>query len=543
MPKVKPKKKAPLVGGLKTLNNDVAEFKDGTKLYDDNLVEKYYKAVYDSLNGRKSDRNENSLFPFIDKSLKGMMSPERGDLGVRSLDKLTNLVKETTEYFSSSNGNEADFIEYKIAKTLFPWQKPIILMDSKKNTLLCGRRSGKSYVEADLAVMHCAKGSDVVNGYKKKRSVLILGLTTGRTKDVFWENIKKAIELSGLKAHINESELSVQFENGAEIYLKGNNSKVDREKLRGADYSLIIIDEAQSQQALGYLMTDILGPIIKGRDSWVYISGTGAITNRGYWKDITDGSLAAEWRHFTATMKDNPTVPETALDDVLKENHWTKDDITFRREYLAENITDLTRIVYPEQKYWNKVPVINRIAIGVDYGFNDYNALVPLGLGQDNKIYELEGTIKFHKSDVTNIVNNIKELVGRLTEKYKVPESQVICIADNSDQSISAEVQRNKVRIQNAYKTDRIMQVCNLREALRRGDVLLNKDSTLLKEDMDCAVWKFDEENKQVVFDVDDDFFHSDLLPALRYSWQYLNNFINPDTKEKHYNEYNIVKS
>jgi hypothetical protein len=158
---------------------------------------------------------------------------------------------------------------------------------------------------------------------------------------------------------------------------------------------------------------------------------------------------------------------------------------------------------------------------------------VPLGLGQDNKIYELEGTIKFHKSDVTNIVNNIQELVGRLTEKYKVSESQVICIADNSDPSISAEVQRNNVRIQNAYKVDRIMQICNLREALRRGDVLLNKDSTLLKEDMDCAVWKFDEENKQVIFDVDDDFFHSDLLPALRRSWQYLNNFINPDTKEK----------
>lgn len=522
MPRAKPKKKAPLVGGLKTLANDVAEFKDGTKLYDDNLVEKYYKAVYDSLSGRKSDRNENSLFPFIEKSIKGMMSAERGDLGVRSLDKLTNLVKETTEYFSTNNDNEADYIEYKIAKTLFPWQKPIILMDSKKNTMLCGRRSGKSYVEADLAVMHCAKGYDTVNGYKKKRSVLILGLTTGRTKDVFWENVKKAIELSGLKAHINESELSVQFENGAEIYLKGNNSKVDREKLRGADYSLIIIDEAQSQQALGYLMTDILGPIIKGRDSWVYISGTGAITNRGYWKDITDGSLAAEWRHFTATMKDNPTVPETALDDVLKENHWTKDDITFRREYLAENITDLTRIVYPSKTTWKTTPVITNIAIGIDYGSNDSNAFVPLGLGADHKIYELPGTQKFNRSDVTTIVNNLKQLIKTLVETYKVPETNIICIADNSDQSISAEIQRNKVRIQNAYKVDRIQQIFDLREALKRKDVMLNEKSDILQYEMDNYIWRWDDDNKCVIYETDDEYYHPDGLAALRYAYYYL---------------------
>jgi hypothetical protein len=81
------------------------------------------------------------------------------------------------------------------------------------------------------------------------------------------------------------------------------------------------------------------------------------------------------------------------------------------------------------------------------------------------------------------------------------------------------------VRIQDAYKVDRVMQICNLREALRRGDVLLNKESSLLKDDMDSTVWKYDEENKTVIYEVDDEYFHSDVLPALRYSWEYLHQF------------------
>lgn len=512
------------LGGLKSVEKNTADFNDGTKIidYSQDLVELYNKAVVEALTNQKTD---NYLLPFVNKSIKGMMNAERTDLGIKSLDKLESLVKETTEYFQKHQEADNEFIEYKIAKTLFPWQKEVIKFDSKRNTLLAGRRSGKSYVESAIAVLHCIKGYDIINGFKKPRSVLVVGLTSDRVKDVFWENIKHYVEIANISAKIDNSNLSITFENGASIILKGNNSKVDREKLRGADYSLIIIDECQSQQSLGYLMTDILGPIIKGRDSFCFLSGTGAITNKGYWKDITDGKDSATWRHFTATMKDNPTVPSTALDDVLKENNWTTDNVTYRREYLAENITDTTRIVYPEQRYWTKVPVINRIAIGVDYGFNDYNALVPLGLGQDNKIYELEGTKKFHKSDVTNIVHNIKDLVEGLTVKYKVPAEQVICIADNSDKSISAEVQKNNVRIQDAYKVDRVMQICNLREALRRGDVLLNKESSLLKDDMDSTVWKYDEENKTVIYDVDDEYFHSDVLPALRYSWEFLHQF------------------
>lgn len=510
------------LGGIKSLDKHTAEFNDETKIidYNQDLVQLYNKAVVEALTNQKTN---NYLLPFVNKSIKGMLNPDRTDLGVRSLDKLESLVKETTEYFQKHQEADNEFIEYKIDKTLFPWQKDVIKFDSKRNTLLCGRRSGKSYVESAIAVLHCTKGYDIVNGFKKPRSVLVMGLTSERVKDVFWENIKHYVEIANIPAKIDNSALSITFENGASIILKGNNSKVDREKLRGADYSLIIIDECQSQQSLGYLMIDILGPIIKGRDSFCFLSGTGAITNKGYWKDITDGKDSATWRHFTATMKDNPTIPTTALDDVLIENNWTPDNVTYRREYLAENITDTTRLIIPNFHRWDNLDgkIFDHLCIGIDYGFNDYNAIVALLKDTQGKIYEVE-TRKFNKSDVGKIVLNVKQVWEETINKYHIPIDNCICAADNSDQSISAEVQKNGVKIQNAIKVDKVQNIIDMKEALNRGDFLVH--SEILTDEFESWVWKYDEENKTVIYEPDDDFFHPDAAFAAIYSWRYLKN-------------------
>lgn len=504
---------------LKNLEEHSAEFSDGTKIldYSNDLIDLYYRATYDSLLKRKTD---NYLQPFIEKSISAMMGKDRDELGIKSLDKLDSLVKETTSYFQSKADTDVDFIEYKITRGLFPWQKEPAVMDSKKNTLLCSRRAGKSYLLAAIAIIHCARGYDVVNGFKKKRSVLMLGLTSGRAKDVFWNNLLHFLEISGLHAKVDAGDLSIHFTNGAELFVRGNNSKADREKMRGADYSLIIIDECQSQNALAYLMTDILGPIIRGRDSIVFLAGTGSITNKGYWKDVTTGTLCSEWRHFTATMRDNPTLPSNAEEEVLRENGWDRNNITFRREYLAENVTDTTRLVYPIYHKYEVLPRIDYIAIGIDYGWNDKNAIVPLGVG-GKKIYELPGTTSFNKTAADEVVLIVKNLYEKLIKDYQIVDGNIICIADNNDQTLSASIQKY-CRIQNAYKPDRLQQIFDMRGALERGDLLVSSD--VLTYDMEAYIWEYDEESKTVIYETDDSFFHSDVLAATRYSYFYLKN-------------------
>lgn len=162
---------------------------------------------------------------------------------------------------------------------------------------------------------------------------------------------------------------------------------------------------------------------------------------------------------------------------------------------------------------------MNYITIGIDYGWNDSNAIVALGKDSKGKIYELE-TRKFNKSDVDNIVKNVQEVWESVLSKYKVPICNAVCVADNSDQSISAQIQKKGIKIQNAYKVDRIQQIFDLREALGRGDVLVK--SVILTDEMESYVWKYDDETKQVIYETDDDYYHPDALAALRMGWFYL---------------------
>lgn len=515
------------------VEEDKVTFNDGTILTTkkrQNLLDLYHNAVYDTLVG-DADKS-NPLFAFVKKSFTNMSSRLENEKGSKTLEKLKSMVEETQEYLSKGEKADEDFIRWKLTNKLFPWQTEVSKCNSHKITMLCGRRSGKSTLEPYIAVLHCTKAFDEVNGIEKKRSVLMMGLTKERAKDVFWQALLDACELSGMQYKPDNSKLQIDFENGTFIQVVGNNNKLEREKLRGGDWSMIIIDEAQSQAALNYLCVDILGPIAKGRSSVMILSGTGAITNKGYWKDITDGDKSSSWTHFHATMRDNPSIPSDALDTVLADNGWTKDDVTFRREYLAENVIDTTRIVYPVFHTFDELPqntIINRLAIGIDYGSTDSNAFVALGLTNTGKIYEL-GCKKFNKADITKIVNELLPFQESLMEKYKVDKRNVCCVADTSDQSISRELWRMKVTIYNAYKVDRIQQIFDMRESLRRGDTLVKSD--ILTDELQSYVWKYDNETKSVIYETDDDFYHPDALAAMRYAFYYLlhkdKNFRNP---------------
>lgn len=515
--------------GVKSVEKDKATLSDGTTLKtarNENLIDLYHHAVKDILLGDVDTGNP--LYAFVKKGFQNMTKNIDSEVGSKTLDKIKSMAEETQEYLTKGEKADEDFIKWKLTNRLFPWQKLVFDCTSKRITLQCGRRSGKTFMEPFLAVLHCTKGFDIINGYQRKRSVLLMQLDMGNAESLFWENLIEASDISGMKYTANKGQHVVKFENGSFIELFGNHDARVREDLRGGDWSLVIIDEAQSQPALNYVCEDLLDSILTARDSTLILSGTGAITNKGYWKDITDGDKCDKWTHFHVTMKDNPSSPPNALEEVLVKNGWDKENVTYRREYLAENVIDTTRIVYPVFHKWDNIDgVINRIAIGIDYGVNGSNAFVALGLSSNGKIYEL-GVKKFNKADVTQIVNELVPFQNSLLEKYKVDKRNICCVADTSDQSISRELWRMKVNIYNAYKVERIQQIFDLREALRRGDVLVKDD--ILTDEMQSYVWKWDIDTKSVVYETDDDFFHPDALAALRYAFYYL---IHKDRKYK----------
>lgn len=495
---------------FKNVDKDKAEFTDGTILTTrtgEDLLNMYHRDVFDLLTTGKCEPN--AMSGYIKAGIKKLES--------NSLVTLNRMVKDTAEYFSLDN-TDAEFIEYRLSKRLFPWQKVVLQSPAKRITMACGRRSGKSYGEAYIAVNHCTNGFDTINGYKKPRMVAIIGLTVEKCAEIFWQNVLTAAEMSGMKFKADNSKYRVTFANGSSIQLYGNNNKAEREKVRGTEFSLIIIDEAQSQPALRYLLEQIFGPIIQGRDSTVVLSGTGSLTGYGTWVDICNDT---KWQHFHYTMEDNPSVPAGALRNVLEENNWTEDNITYQREYLANHVIDTTRMIVPNWHTVDKVPedfVCTQCYIGLDYGWSDYTALAPIVFNNEGHGYILK-VQKFNHAETNDIANRCKALVEELAKEYKV---QPIVLADNSHQMISATIARLGVPIYNAVKHDATtglrQQIVDTSKAIQDGTLEI-VDCPDLIEDFKNFVWKWDDEKKCVIYEEDSEYYHPDIYHALRYAY------------------------
>ena len=488
-----------------------------------NLVDCYYTELESLLTTGKTKQNT-PIGTYITKNFNSLMKKADAEkTAEKALIMMDKIVHDTQDYLNSKNQQDADYTEYLINRKCIPWQKEYFTDNAKRIANQSGRRAGKSYGNALKAVKHCLEGYDLVGKTMKPRYAVIVGLTKEKVQDQYWDLIKSTItECHIMTTKIDNAALEITFASGAKLALRGNNSKAEREKLRGDEYSLIIIDEAQSQQGLRYLMNSIFEPIAYARDSQIIVTGTGALLLGSYWQEITDGDLAPKWRHYHVNMKDNPTIadPEHVLQEVLQDKGWTDTDPEYVREYLGENCYDSTRIVIPNKKYFDKLPenvIWEQCIVGVDYGFSDYNSFVPILVSNTGKRYATH-VYKANHLAASDLVKKAVE-IQKWAESLKIPK--IMFVADTSDQSISQDMWRQGVKIQNAYKSDERLQWSKLKERLATGDLLIEEKGVL---DEECArtVWKYDEETKKVIYEIDDDVFHCEALDALKYANFYI---------------------
>ena len=443
-----------------------------------------------------------------------------------AINSMNKIAKNTAQYYNKKKTTDTDFSEYLLKKMLFPWQQKVFESNRKKKTMCCGRRSGKTFSVVQQALKECLKGPILCpDGTKKTRIAAIIGLTVEKTANLYWENIKSAIE----KCHISTSKVdngayTVYFSNGSILQLLGNNSKAEREKIRGADYCFVAIDECQSQSGMYYLCEDILKPILKGTDGTLVLLGTGPISAGGYWERCINDDA---FEHFHATMEDNPTVPnyEHALQDVLEENHWDKNNITYRREYLGEIAYDTERMILPKRVYYDAIPDDFhpvKCYIGVDYGWRDYSSFAPIIIDAQGQGY-LVGEWKQNKTGATELVNKAKSIVDAFHKKYNLPMEDIHIVADSSHQQISVDFYNQGItQVENAYKQDENYQWARLGEALELGELQIVKNDPFDRE-CDALVWQWNAEKGCVIYKIDEDTFHPDIADSVKYAWnQYL---------------------
>ena len=486
------------------------------------LKDLIYNQLKDSL--IKQDKSGIEYYSkFLDKCLKEAMDDPNGRIGQIILQLIVkeNAVEELDKIAENERNKDIDFMHYKLLKNLFKEQRDFLMDDTqyRKQIAICGRRAGKTYSNARRLAWTCIKPNS---------PCLYLNLNFSNAINQMWDETHKAVEEVGLRIkQESKAEGYIEFTNGSKITFRGNTNKAEADKGRGYSYRLVIIDECGHQKNMQYLMDEVLRPCMADfADSVLIATGTPPRVPHTWcekaWNDTT-------FKKYHWTMFENPHMPdpEAFIHEECISKGVTRESSFIQREYYGTmGAYDTEAQVFKGRQTYT-IPAnpetlnFTNICIGVDFGFSDYNAVVTLAYNKNTRQAWILKENKFNHSDITGIVNVIKEhdeaAKELLMKRGLNPEVDVF--ADNNEKSIIAELKRNYgVRAYPAWKHDKAMAIEQLAEELRTGRMVIPAKGAL-DDEMDSILYKRDEGTDAIIPELDEDLgIHPDIMMALLYA-------------------------
>lgn len=415
--------------------------------------------------------------------------------------------------------NDINFALYKLNEDYFQEQRDVLveINHSKKILVCCSRRAGKSYF--------CA-GAIVKSALKNPGSrIIYINLTFKNAVKQIWDNVIKASEDTGLqidKSSKNDGE--IEWVNGSSLRIKGNSNNAEADTLRGeSKVSLVIIDEAFHQKNMEYAINEVIMPFLAdlGDKATILCTGTPPRIPHTYMEKLWSNDKT--WRHYHWTAENNPHIPnfEKFIEEVCKAKGLTKDAPFIQREYYGViGAYDTEAMVFKNYQTYTELPTsftANRIAIGCDWGFSDYNSIITVAYNtQSGEAYVIEEK-KFNKATVSEIITEVKRSYEAAKNRFGIDDIQILC--DTNEQSITYELYANQhLPAYNAYKYDKASAIAQLSDWLRSGKIKVNANDIYLKDEFERTLYKRDEDDDSILPEIDDDIFHPDAIMALLYA-------------------------
>ena len=415
--------------------------------------------------------------------------------------------------------NDINFALYKLNEDYFQEQRDVLveINHSKKILVCCSRRAGKSYF--------CA-GAIVKSALKNPGSrIIYINLTFKNAVKQIWDNVIKASESVGLqidKSSKNDGE--IEWVNGSSLRIKGNSNNAEADTLRGeSKVSLVVIDEAFHQKNMEYAINEVIMPFLAdlGDKATILCTGTPPRIPHTYMEKLWSNDKT--WRHYHWTAENNPHIPdfEKFIEEVCKAKGLTKDAPFIQREYYGViGAYDTEAMVFKNYQTYTELPTsftANRIAIGCDWGFSDYNSIITVAYNtQSGEAYVIEEK-KFNKATVSEIITEVKRSYEAAKNRFGIDDIQILC--DTNEQSITYELYANQhLPAYNAYKYDKASAIAQLSDWLRSGKIKVNANDIYLKDEFERTLYKRDEDDDSILPEIDDDIFHPDAIMALLYA-------------------------
>ena len=445
----------------------------------------------------------------------------------------------------STKERDADFHTFRIRKGLFRQQREVFDDESKLIIALCSRRSGKTVLCSKmLADAINQRLAEIEANPAREFYFVVVAKTFSQAASLYW--LKLETELTALKIPYKSSradgKIYVGKNKNAVILLSGSDTIEQVEKLRGNPVAFFVIDEAQSQKYCRYLLEDILLPATAdfAQSKGVLIGTPPRARGTTFERIYTTGD---KWAKYHWSMADNIYLPdhERILDKIKDETGLSETDPIFRREYLGELIYDTEALVYrlTDKNYYTRDDLLKFVSAhsaclellgGVDYGYSDSDAICVWLSAHDSREKFLLLEYKQNHLLTEQIVSKIKEVAALdwLPAEIRPLIQNKLALAYDSGgggsriskdaaAAISMDLSlQAKVAISPAYKVDKGVSVDYMRKDINAGFIRVPKGGIFDRE-AESTVWRRDKDDR-LIYEIDDDAFHPDLLDAARYA-------------------------
>lgn len=317
-----------------------------------------------------------------------------------------------------------------------------------------------------------------------------------------------------------------EYPNGAEIHVAGTEmGQVDG--LRGTACDLALVDEAGFASDLEYVVESVLMPQTLTRPgAKIILASTPPVSpDHPFMKYAEAAMIAGSYSKYT--IYDNPMLSQEQIEEYKREAGGEK-STAWRREYLAEFVTDTEYAIFPEATDEALSAIVADVPraqffipfTAIDLGYVDHTGVVfgyyHFGLGR----IVIEDELFVNKENSAVLVQMIrakeKELWGDIPLRDRVVDAQPFIIADlNELHGFACRVPE---------KSDLEANVNRVRTLIRDAGLIISPKCRRLIAQVKFGAW--DTQKKKFARSADGS--HQDLVAALIYFVRHVDRHTNP---------------
>jgi phage terminase large subunit len=401
---------------------------------------------------------------------------------------------------------ERDGTSLNFKRHLFKEQLDFIDDPSRRKAALCSRRAGKSFAVSRYLLQESLDNPGTMCVY--------IARTREAAKRILWNMLKEADRQYRLGMKFNNSTLIAVLPNGSEILFTGANDAADVDKLRGAAFSLAVLDEAAFFNIdLQELVREVLSPALLDVDGTLAMISTPNNQCAGLFYDITElekfGYSTHRW-----TIKENPHMSSAliAIDRDIKNGVLNPTEAAYKREYLGLWMKDDRSVVYkysdsniykdlPENVFWEYI-------LGIDLGYHDDTAFVVGAFSDD--LEELYVVAQYKQKNM--LTSDVEDMIRSFQKDYNLMKIVMDTGGGSSKMLMETFKQRTGLPIEHAKKNgDKLGLIKMINSDLARGLIKVRPETPLLNE------WNKLQYN--LAGNSEDKRFDNHLSDAMLYMW------------------------